>query len=58
MKEVCFEGSLYWCSVFSLVQLNAFNDLIEEEKVHLASLWKMKLGETVNMLHDKIHIPK
>lgn len=53
------EGSLFRCSVLSLVQLNVSNnDLVEEEKVHLSSLWKTELGGMGHMGDDRIHIPK
>lgn len=49
MQEVSFKGGLNWCSVYSLVQLNiVINDLVEEEKVHLANLWKTELGGMVH----------
>lgn len=57
VQVVSFEGSLYRYSVFSLVQLNVFNnDLVEEEKVHLSSLWKTELGGMVPMRDDRIRI--
>lgn len=54
VKVVSFKGSLYRYSVFNLVQLNVFNnDLVEEEKVHLSSLWKTELGGMVHMWDDR-----
>lgn len=55
MGKVTFEGSLYWHSVLSLVQLIIFiNDLAEE----LASLWKAELDGMMNMSANSIHISK